>query len=97
MKPYRDLLLGFLKLDVMKNYIPIMDRVAKKHIEKEWEQKAGGEVVVHEVVKKYLLQLACQLLMGIDYHEHLVGCPVRLAGVMAGIMSVPIDFPGKYC
>ncbi|KAI8530610.1 hypothetical protein RHMOL_Rhmol11G0072700 [Rhododendron molle] len=94
MKPYRDLLLGFLKLDVMKNYIPIMDRVAKKHIEKEWEQKAGGEVVVHEVVKKYLLQLACQLLMGIDYHEHLVGCPVRLAGVMAGIMSVPVDFPG---
>ncbi|KAH7835371.1 hypothetical protein Vadar_025527 [Vaccinium darrowii] len=93
MKPYRDLLLGFLKLDVMKNYIPTMDCIVRRHIETEWEQK-GGEVVVHEVVKRYLLELASQLMMGIDYQEQFARCPERLASVMAGIMSVPIDFPG---
>ncbi|KAE9449252.1 hypothetical protein C3L33_18867, partial [Rhododendron williamsianum] len=92
-KPYRNLILGFLKMDAIKDYIPTMDSIAVRHIEKEWETKTG-EVVVNELVKKYSTVVACQLLMGVKDHERLAGFPDRFAGVVAGILSVPINFPG---
>lgn len=93
-KSVRDVVSGFLKMDVLQNYVSTMDSIAREHIEKEWEPKEG-EVVVLEAVKKYTLELACQLLVGIKDQEHWVGFTDRFASVLAGIASVPIDFPGK--
>ncbi|KAH7860570.1 hypothetical protein Vadar_014987 [Vaccinium darrowii] len=90
----RDLISGFLKMNVLQNYVPTMDRVAREHVEKEWEPKAGGEVVVHQAVKKLTVDLACQLLVGIEDPEHWAELADRFAGVFAGIASMPIDFPG---
>ncbi|KAG5524321.1 hypothetical protein RHGRI_031106 [Rhododendron griersonianum] len=71
-KSVRDVVSAFLKPDVLQNYVPTMDSIAREHVEKEWEPK-GVELVVVEAVKKYTLELACQLLMGIKDHEHWAG------------------------
>ncbi|KAH7835393.1 hypothetical protein Vadar_025790 [Vaccinium darrowii] len=92
-KSVRDVVSGFLKMDVLQNYVSTIDSIAREHIEKEWEPKEG-KVVVVEAVKKYTLVLACQLLVGIKDHEHWVGFGERFASVLAGIVSVTIDFPG---
>lgn len=86
-KSVRDVVSAFLKLDVLQNYVRTMDSIAREHVEKEWERK-GGELVVVEAVKKYTLELACQLLVGIKDHEHWAGFADRFASVLAGIARV---------
>lgn len=78
-KSVRDVVSAFLKPDVLQDYLPTMDSIAREHVEKEWEPK-GGELVVFEAVKKYTLELACQLSVelkiisiGLDL---LIGLPV---------------------
>lgn len=91
----RELIAVFLKPNAVQGFVPAMDRVARELIRKEWEPKAGREVVVYEMAKKYTFELACQLLAGIEDPEHWAGFHDRFASVLAGITSVPIDFPGK--
>ncbi|KAF7127354.1 hypothetical protein RHSIM_Rhsim11G0032900 [Rhododendron simsii] len=95
-KSVRDVVSAFLKPDVLQNYVPTMDSIAREHVEKGWEPN-GGELVVLEAVKMYTLELACQLLVGIKDHEHWAGFADRFASVLAGIVSVPIDFPDPTC
>ncbi|KAF7127993.1 hypothetical protein RHSIM_Rhsim11G0023600 [Rhododendron simsii] len=89
----RELIAVFLKPNAVQGFVPAMDRVARELIRKEWEPKAGREVVVYEMAKKYTFELACQLLAGIEDPEHWAGFHDRFASVLAGITSVPIDFP----
>ncbi|KAE9446229.1 hypothetical protein C3L33_21872, partial [Rhododendron williamsianum] len=91
----RDLIAVFLKPNAVQGFVPAMDRVARELIRKEWEPKAGREVVVYEMAKKYTFELACQLLAGIEDPEHWAGFHDRFASVLAGITSVPIDFPDE--
>ncbi|KAI8530600.1 hypothetical protein RHMOL_Rhmol11G0071900 [Rhododendron molle] len=90
----RELIAVFLKPNAVQSFVPAMDRVARELVRKEWEPMAGREVVVYEMAKKYTFELACQLLAGIEDPEHWAGFHDRFASVLAGITSVPIDFPG---
>ncbi|KAI7987311.1 Beta-amyrin 28-monooxygenase [Camellia lanceoleosa] len=48
LKRFRHLILGFLKLEALQNYIEIMDSVAKRHIEEEWAPKIDNLVVAQQ-------------------------------------------------
>ncbi|KAI7987308.1 Cytochrome P450 716A1 [Camellia lanceoleosa] len=63
-KRARNLISGFLKLDAIQKYIPVIDTVAKHHIENEWAPK-GDNVVVIDMAKKFTFELACQLLLNV--------------------------------
>ncbi|KAI7987310.1 Beta-amyrin 28-monooxygenase, partial [Camellia lanceoleosa] len=92
-KRVRNLISGFLKLDAIQKYIPVMDTVAKHHIENEWAPK-GDNVVVIDMAKKFTFELACQLLLNVTDSKQVAKFDNRFRNVIAGMMSVPIDFPG---
>ncbi|XAR54766.1 hypothetical protein NMG60_11030053 [Bertholletia excelsa] len=88
----RSVILDFLKPDALRNYIPTMDLVAREQIATEWAPKR--EVVVLDLARKYTFWLACRLLMGIQEPENVAKLMNHFEAVVAGILSVPIDFPG---
>ncbi|KAL1808639.1 hypothetical protein ACET3Z_025629 [Daucus carota] len=81
-----------LKPEALKHYIPVMDSMAREHVESEW---AGHEVVkAYSVSKKYTFDLACKLLMSVDDAEHVARLAKYFTLVNTGLFSVPIDLPG---
>ncbi|CAL5359542.1 unnamed protein product [Camellia sinensis] len=92
-KRVRNLVSGFLKLEAIQKHIPVMDAVAKQHIENEWAPK-GDKVVVIDMAKKFTFELACQLLLNVTDSKQVAKFDNRFGNVIAGMMSVPIDFPG---
>ncbi|CAL5441259.1 unnamed protein product [Camellia sinensis] len=70
-----------------------MDTVAKHHIENEWAPK-GDNVVVTDMAKKFTFELACQLLLNVTDSKQVAKFDNPFGNVIAGMMSVPIDFPG---
>ncbi|KAF5935935.1 hypothetical protein HYC85_027064 [Camellia sinensis] len=70
-----------------------MDTAAKHHIENEWAPK-GDNVVVIDMAKKFTFELACQLLLNVTDSKQVAKFDNRFGNVIAGMMSVPIDFPG---
>ncbi|KAH7568256.1 hypothetical protein JRO89_XS07G0267000 [Xanthoceras sorbifolium] len=88
----RSFLPQFLKPDSLKNYIPVMDSVAKEHLQKEWSP--CKEVKVFALSKKYTFALGCKLFVSIDDPKYVAKSAEPFAQVMAGLFSLPINLPG---
>ncbi|KAK1371851.1 Beta-amyrin 28-oxidase [Heracleum sosnowskyi] len=81
-----------LKPEALKQYIPVMDSMAREHVELEW---AGNEVVkVFPVSRKYTFDLACRLFMSVVDVEHVARLAKHFTLITSGLFSVPIDLPG---
>ncbi|KAL7136991.1 hypothetical protein ABFS83_10G065400 [Erythranthe nasuta] len=91
----RKLLPGFIKPDSLRNYVGVMDSIASEHLETHWE--CGGReniVTVLPLVKKFTFAVACRLFLSIDDPVHIARFDKPFRVLAAGILSVPVDFPG---
>lgn len=81
-----------LKLEVIKEYIPVMDIMARGHVVSKW---AAKEVVkVLPASKEYAFSLGCRFLMNVVDDEHVTMLFKHFVPVANGIYSVPLDLPG---
>ncbi|KAI5668430.1 hypothetical protein M9H77_18283 [Catharanthus roseus] len=88
----RSFLHDILKPEALKQYIPVMDELAREHIEKEWEP--NREVKAFPLSKKYTFDLACRLFMSVIDPAEIKKLADPFQLVTNGMFSVPIDFPG---
>ncbi|KAM7515197.1 hypothetical protein LguiA_004780 [Lonicera macranthoides] len=88
----RSFLHDILKPEALKQYIPLMDSMARDHLEAEW--LPNDEVKVFPLMKKYTFDLACKLFMSVDDPEHVNRLAKHFTLVTSGMFSVPIDLPG---
>ncbi|KAK1371840.1 Beta-amyrin 28-oxidase [Heracleum sosnowskyi] len=82
-----------LKPEALKNYVPVMDAMAREHVESKWD---GNDVVkVHPLSKEYTFNLAYRLFVNVlDDVEHVRRIFKHFALVTSGMFSVPINLPG---
>ncbi|KAK3030033.1 hypothetical protein RJ639_038132 [Escallonia herrerae] len=88
----RSFLHDILKPEALKQYIPLMDSMARDHLEADWSPHE--EVKVFPMLKKYTFALACKLFMSVDDPEHVARLAKHFTLVTSGMFSVPIDLPG---
>lgn len=81
-----------LKPEALKQYIPVMDALAREHLDRDWTP--NSVVKVFPLSKKYTFDLACKLFLSVVDPDHIkkLSDPFKL--VTNGMFSVPIDFPG---
>ncbi|KAI3963641.1 hypothetical protein MKW98_021881 [Papaver atlanticum] len=91
-KKMRKLLPQFLKPEALHRYIPIMDRVAMQHLDREWDNKK--EITVFPLAKNYTFGLACHLFVSIDDPARIQELGKPFGDLAAGLLSFPIDLPG---
>lgn len=89
----RKFLVKFLKPEALQRYIGVMDTIAQRHFESNWENKE--EVVVFPLAKRYTLLLAYRLLIGIEDANHVAKISDIFNVLVPGIFSLPINFPGS--
>ncbi|KAK1371846.1 Beta-amyrin 28-oxidase [Heracleum sosnowskyi] len=81
-----------LKLEVLKEYIPVMASMAREHVDSKW---AGKEVIkVLSASKKYAFDFGCRFLMNVVDDEHVTMLAKHFVPVANGIYCVPLDLPG---
>ncbi|XP_047331236.1 beta-amyrin 6-beta-monooxygenase-like [Impatiens glandulifera] len=81
-----------LKPEALKHYIPIMDSMARDHIESEWAP--NKQVKISPLARHYTFSLACKLFMGIDDPHHVKKLADSFNELISGMFSVPLNFPG---
>ncbi|CAK9155522.1 unnamed protein product [Ilex paraguariensis] len=91
-KKVRGYLPEFLRPDNLRKYVEVMDCMARQQIVTEWTP--GREVKALPLARKHTFALACQLFMSIDDPEQVARLADSFARVSAGLLAVPIDFPG---
>ncbi|KAI8002335.1 Beta-amyrin 28-monooxygenase [Camellia lanceoleosa] len=88
----RNFMHEILKPEALRHYIPIMDSMARQHIEADWSPRK--EIKVLPLSKKYTFDLACRLFLNIEDSEDIKRLSEPFSRVISGLFSVPIDFPG---
>ncbi|XP_058211609.1 beta-amyrin 28-monooxygenase-like [Rhododendron vialii] len=88
----RKMLPNFLKAEALQRYIGIMDGIAQRHFATDWENK--DQVVVFPLTKHYTFWIACRLFVSVEDPSHVAKFEDPFGGLVAGILSVPIDLPG---
>lgn len=91
-KVQRGFLPEFLKAEALQRYVPIMDSMTQNHLQNFWIY--NKEVKVFDLLKKYMFALACKLFISIEDPDHVAKFAGPFSLITAGLMSVPIDFPG---
>ncbi|XP_050218206.1 beta-amyrin 28-monooxygenase-like [Mercurialis annua] len=91
-KRMRKLLPQFLKPEALQRYIGIMDNIAQRHFAFYWDNK--NQVTVFPLAKMYTFWLACRLFLSMDDREEVERFAKPFDALAAGIISIPIDFPG---
>ncbi|KAL9995527.1 putative cytochrome P450 [Helianthus debilis subsp. tardiflorus] len=81
-----------LKPEALKQYVPLMDSMARKHMETEWVP--FKEVKVYPLSQKYTFALSCKLFMDEDDEDKVAKVLENFNTVTNGMISMPIDFPG---
>ncbi|XP_057793550.1 beta-amyrin 6-beta-monooxygenase-like [Salvia miltiorrhiza] len=81
-----------LKPEALKHYIPVMDELARDHLDTDW--KANSVVKVLPMSKKYTFELACKLFLSVVDPLHIKKLSDPFTLVTNGMFSVPIDLPG---
>ncbi|GAV68626.1 p450 domain-containing protein [Cephalotus follicularis] len=87
----RSFLPPFLKPETLQHYVPIMDSMAKQHLDEFWSP--FKQVKAFSLSKKYTFGLACHFFISLDD-------PVEIAKLAEpyersnGRLSVPINLPG---
>ncbi|KAK4594878.1 hypothetical protein RGQ29_018564 [Quercus rubra] len=82
----------FLMPETLQYFIPIMDSMAKKHLETDWSPYK--QVKVLPLSMKYTFALACRLFMSITDPNHVTTFADPFALIVDGLTSVPINIPG---
>ncbi|CAL5371162.1 unnamed protein product [Camellia sinensis] len=92
----RKMLQPFLKPDALHNYVVVMDKVMKRHLETDW---TGKHVKVWDVVTRYTFMMACRLLLSVEDPGQVEKLGERIGEVVEGTMSLAINFPRTafYC
>ncbi|KAI3853526.1 hypothetical protein MKX03_017257 [Papaver bracteatum] len=81
-----------MKLDMLRRYVGVMDSLARKHFDINWDNKE--EVVVYPLIQIYNFSSACLLFLSIN-DETRVGELLKLFNVVSdGILTIPINLPG---
>ena len=88
----RSLVVEFLKPEALQHFIPIMDSMAKEHLETDW--CPYKQVKILSMSLKYTFALACRLFMSITDPNHVTTFSDPFNLVKAGTVSVPINIPG---
>ena len=91
-KKMRPLLPQFLKPEALQRYIGIMDAVFHKQFCSWWEGK--DEIYVFPLAKKHTFFLACRLFLSVEEPDHIARFADPFHLLAAGIVSIPLDFPG---
>lgn len=81
-----------LKPEALKQYIPVMDALAREHLDQDWSP--NSIVKVMPLSKKYTFELACRLFLSVVDPDHIKRLSDPFTLVTNGMFSVPIDFPG---
>ncbi|XP_045822726.1 beta-amyrin 28-monooxygenase [Trifolium pratense] len=88
----RKMLPQFLKPEALQRYVGIMDTNAQRHFSSLWENKY--QVTVYPLAKRYTFLLACRLFMSMEDENHVAKFSDPFHLLAAGIISLPINFPG---
>ncbi|KAJ4846981.1 hypothetical protein Tsubulata_019982 [Turnera subulata] len=88
----RNFLPEFLKPEALQHYIPIMDSMAKDHLESEWSPH--DQVTVLPLSKKYTFALALRLFISVRDPQQVARFANPFALISSGLMSIPVDLPG---
>ncbi|KAH6765187.1 hypothetical protein C2S51_016436 [Perilla frutescens var. frutescens] len=81
-----------LKPEALKQYIHVMDTLAREHLDSEW--KPNSVVKVLPSSKKYTFDLACRLFLSLVDPDQIKKLSDPFTLVTNGMFSVPIDLPG---
>ncbi|OWM69463.1 beta-amyrin 28-monooxygenase-like [Punica granatum] len=88
----RRFILEFVRPEALQRYLPIMDSMAKQHLEADWAPYE--EVRVFPLLMKYTFALSSRLLMGNQDPTFITRLGHMFELVASGMLSVPINFPG---
>lgn len=91
-KRMRKLLPTFLKPEALQRYIGMMDEIAERHFERSWIGKE--KVAVFPLSKNFTFSVACNVFLSMDDPDRVAEFGAPFDDLAAGIISVPIDFPG---
>ncbi|KAI3524091.1 hypothetical protein L1887_02740 [Cichorium endivia] len=80
------------KPEVLRQYVSVMDMVAQKHFETEWEGK--DQILTHKLTKNFTFQVACKIFFSIDEPEWVNNLSVPFQRLAPGLFSIPINLPG---
>uniref|UniRef100_A0A7C9E7A1 beta-amyrin 28-monooxygenase n=1 Tax=Opuntia streptacantha TaxID=393608 RepID=A0A7C9E7A1_OPUST len=91
LKMTRKLVPQLLRPEALKRYIGIMDDITQRHFASEWEDK--DEILVFPLAKKHTFWLACRIFLSVEDPD-LAARLDLFHHVAAGLISIPINFPG---
>nr|AOG74834.1 oleanolic acid 6-beta-oxidase [Centella asiatica] len=91
-KSQKGFLPDILKPEALKQYIPVMDAMARDHVASEWTPRYV--VKVSPLAMKYTFGLACRLFMNVVEPDRIDKLTKHFTRVITGFMAVPIDLPG---
>ena len=88
----RKFVVGFLRLEALQHFIPIMDTMTKENLELHWSP--FKQVKAWQLSKKYSLALACRLSMSIKDPNHVTRFADPFVHLIDGFKALPINIPG---
>ncbi|XP_050210730.1 beta-amyrin 6-beta-monooxygenase-like [Mercurialis annua] len=88
----RSLIREGLRAESLKNYIPVMDSMAKEHLQENWFPNKQVKVV--ELTKIFTFSVACRLFLNITDSQLVKRLTGPFAILFAGTLSLPVNFPG---
>ncbi|XP_047961914.1 beta-amyrin 6-beta-monooxygenase-like [Salvia hispanica] len=77
-----------LKPDALKLYVPVMDSLAREHLETKW--RGNSVVEAFPLSKRYALSLACRVFMNI---KDMTGFMEPFTLMTKGFLSIPVNLP----
>ncbi|KAG6625699.1 hypothetical protein CIPAW_16G116400 [Carya illinoinensis] len=89
----RAMVLEFLKPEALQRYVPIMDSMAKEHLEIGWSPYK--QVKVLPLTKEYTIAVACRVFIDIEDPERLNRFANLFHQITTGLLSLPIKLPDE--
>ncbi|KAI8534049.1 hypothetical protein RHMOL_Rhmol10G0058600 [Rhododendron molle] len=83
---------NLLKPMALQGYLGLMDTIAHRHFVTDWEKK--DTVVVFPLAHHYTFLLGCSLFVSVEDPKHVAILEKPFGVLAAGIVSLPINFPG---
>ncbi|TXG48323.1 hypothetical protein EZV62_027617 [Acer yangbiense] len=91
-KKQKMMLSNFLKTESLMRYINMMDSIAQKHFEYDWEEKQ--QVTVFPLAKKFTFWVACKVFLSIEDPQHMAKLANTFSVLASGLFSIPVNIPG---
>ncbi|XXG52391.1 hypothetical protein AAC387_Pa03g0743 [Persea americana] len=88
----RRLLMKFMKQDDLNQYVGIMDAIARRNMQSNWEGK--GKVRAFQLIKDYNFRLSCRIMLGTEDPDKMMKIGSGFKVLFKGILGLPLNFPG---